>query len=1407
MNRSSNADHAFKNSPSVTKRTGIEAYHAPLSDSDYSFSSDQEYMKTETKKKGVFSKIILKKNRIKAHHVEMVFGQGVLRGCRDLTTTYTTQISSMKNSSGKLHMEYNKFDLIPNNEKMKEYRLNTIEPEDLHEQITSRYGKVTAMGIHPSGNLFAFGTESQKHGVIVFDREKVKFLEIKENHMAEVTCIEFHDPEQMILVGCRSGAVLVFQRKKGQHHIGSDYVKLHRFERVSRNPIVSIKVLGDIDGILACDTMSILSYAKKEEKLSHHQHTGDVEVTEDGSEKPKAQKNEKNAKNTKNPKAPKTEAQIDREEYRKGRRTFRHNTFNFKKYVIGKRDCFPKIEVKTIDGIQMVFFLCGSQIQVFRYDKEAKEIYLGPTTKRATEGDSQTIEEIDGSDEKAGSSSGGKEGESEPDNRPLRRQRTSLATLNKTELDMILENSLLEEPDETHEEDANTSKDAKKKGDKGSKADRMTEVTEITDMTENDSKSESGLTEEEKGQKTTEEPISPTNARKSSETGSENQKERTLTNTSMEVSSADTETYTIPETADVDSHLQYELLPPGQLISGPLKQITTIEAPKDMRTHYESFISFLRYKISRRNHMQTCCMVWGHHLTLYEIITTNGLVNFHLLDILKLSHKLCFADHFVNSVKIMVDDMGVVYHYDMNKHAKDYHYKRKEMQDMKKISKIIRQQVYKEDSETKVRRAMMKAKEERKKQREAERRASEMKKLEETGQRRRTGAMSNLSAMLNGLQFDFSHVEAEEKGQKEEEPITIFSKAKKMLGEGRKHQTGFFGKNKKLEEKAEMYIKRSGIILPAKNMLEFDMSNFADKKRSNSHFIKCVNNSMMLFTTDGMKAYERWDWIEFIEECLDRELYIYALKTINEVIDQTPILLKNVPRKYREIVKVVKQYLPQLIEDLLPGIKSGKLQENGNFTDLIINTSMVVLLKCGMLDFIKVEMHQLSAANNHLEDYMNNLRILYLSQLIPKLEESMVKALLDSLKDNDVLRAQLVYFIYSSKPEHHNFIWNYIQSPENFFVYAKFCLHGDAHQAADPLIKMMDQVWALYNSELVVPESDDEDDEDEEEDVKEINDNASADNLAQTETEELDERNRSKVLGRQLFEAVHEVIQQVEKAPGLTEEKVETVDGDGSRTAVSAKSEEAATEIDTRTETEQNSARKNRKNRKKKTGTKLSGEEQREELQKKRNQEIKEIINKMMWYFYECTIRNRQILGTFKSDNRNWHLYNWMLDQENMSKLLIMEPKLFLRWVRFYLSKKTGRELGRIKENLKSVDLEAYKKYGIMEEKECPTYLKYWMDKIFDLANKNGPFQIALFYELMAVLCENKFTKTTVSEEYVRLTIEYFIDNFDHLCEEKELGMNPNLLVMKMFGVYLHNKKAFKKKESEHIIQKMRDKK
>lgn len=459
---------------------------------------------------------------------------------------------------------------------------------------------------------------------------------------------------------------------------------------------------------------------------------------------------------------------------------------------------------------------------------------------------------------------------------------------------------------------------------------------------------------------------------------------------------------------------------PGK--SEPLRKVSEIGAPKGQKKTYECF-PFLTPVNYNRHKIYILTFVWGYYISAYIIKPAkNNEVEIDFKDNLDFNNQIIYAAKFDNKTICLLNEKGSISLYNVQNHVEKK--KRKEEKDDKRRRGTMafnafmkKKTVEFDEEEAKLNipaPPMLRA-------------GTMMISIPERSERKLEKSGSGISTKDNS--FVENDIES---------PLS----AKDIVSKATK--------NVLKESITSKYVAKTAFKINLEDIKFFDMkSKFSEKERADTVFLKSGNSQLFSFTKSGMIIFEFKNWIDFLNEVIQKECFMFGLKCINEILDMGDINLRGIPPFYDQMKTDLSPILLLLITKIFPAMSDKK-----EYVNLMANLSMFILLKAGMGEYIATQLQAVMEVFGFEGQYLNNLRLFYEGSLIPSLPEEKILKILEYLekKGNILKRNQFLNFLFRRKSDMRDLAYNYSKEQETAFnAYIIFSLKISKKNAELPL--------------------------------------------------------------------------------------------------------------------------------------------------------------------------------------------------------------------------------------------------------------------------------------------------------------------------------------------------------------------
>lgn len=461
--------------------------------------------------------------------------------------------------------------------------------------------------------------------------------------------------------------------------------------------------------------------------------------------------------------------------------------------------------------------------------------------------------------------------------------------------------------------------------------------------------------------------------------------------------------------------------------SDPFIKIAQIGAPAGQKRSYESFstLGSINYK---KKKIFILSMIWGHNVSSYIIKPSkNGEVEIDFKDNLSLSEKVVYATPFSETKICFVTSKGSICLYSVQDHIETK--KRIEEKEEKRrrgtiTFNLVRNKIlekFKEDSIPAPPSASIPP----------------------------APALPSNSRSIKTMEINLSSAEdhvGNESHISNDSRSTV-DEVKDFSGQ----------KNKcleKLESPVSKFVQKTSFSLNITELIEFAHSQKEFENFSVSRFMKSHDSQLFILNKDNLQMFEYKNWLNYINECIQNECYISALRCINEILDNKDLNLREIPDNFGELMKDLSPLLLLVITKIFPN-----LQENEENVNLMTNLSMFTLLKAGLNDYIATHLQVIMEAFGFKSQYLNNLRLFFEGGLVPMIEEGKIEQILDNMKNTPIKKKQFLNFLFKRKTHFREFALNYAKdSNETFYVYSSFCMSSVISNSGKPLECLLEKL-------------------------------------------------------------------------------------------------------------------------------------------------------------------------------------------------------------------------------------------------------------------------------------------------------------------------------------------------------------
>jgi hypothetical protein len=523
--------------------------------------------------------------------------------------------------------------------------------------------------------------------------------------------------------------------------------------------------------------------------------------------------------------------------------------------------------------------------------------------------------------------------------------------------------------------------------------------------------------------------------------------------------------------------------------------------------------------------------------------------------------------------------------------------------------------------------------------------------------------------------------------------------------------------------KYKKLIKKTGYSLKLEELADWSNKPFSDKQHPNSRFLFTANSQMLILTTSKPKIFEMMLWTDFLELCISKKCFMLCMKKVNELLDAAKIELREIPSSYRDMMASLEPMILLLVTKIFPEIKQKHMEE---YVSLLANMSMITLLKAGLSKYICGHLENIMVTFGFENEYLMNLKIFYMSQLIPVLEQEKLVKILNYLeKADDKKRKQFMNFIFLRKPKLRQFILDYAYERDgDFYVLTDFAMKGDVEDVVKPVDFMLGKVDKLNGGSKV--------------------------------DEAVDEAKEEMIGNEEQKDAEPE-----DKNDGKAEEENDEE---------ADEKEETPSEAETRTQTVETTVAAQAGDETKAQEDKFDSLTQEEKME-----QLDTTLFQFFWFIYECCYRKRKKSGDITSKDYAFHVFSKLIQENTIKPFIQINTINFLKCLKLLLEKDLGLELSRMTEKLPKIDLENYEGEGILDMEKTNPYLVYLFDMVYRLID---PSQQRYYFVLMASISLQNYKQIKISQDYTHTILVKLIENFDEFIKDDVLNLNEDDMII-----------------------------
>jgi hypothetical protein len=106
------------------------------------------------------------------------------------------------------------------------------------------------------------------------------------------------------------------------------------------------------------------------------------------------------------------------------------------------------------------------------------------------------------------------------------------------------------------------------------------------------------------------------------------------------------------------------------------------------------------------------------------------------------------------------------------------------------------------------------------------------------------------------------------------------------------------------------------------------------------------------------------NWKEFITECSYKKCFLVCLEVLNQLLDREVKYLREVPKQRAEFDQLIQPVILMVMAKIF-----AMIDKDNEFLSLIVNMSMFILFKAGMIDYLKDHLYLIMAAYGFENQY------------------------------------------------------------------------------------------------------------------------------------------------------------------------------------------------------------------------------------------------------------------------------------------------------------------------------------------------------------------------------------------------------------------------------------------------------
>lgn len=134
------------------------------------------------------------------------------------------------------------------------------------------------------------------------------------------------------------------------------------------------------------------------------------------------------------------------------------------------------------------------------------------------------------------------------------------------------------------------------------------------------------------------------------------------------------------------------------------------------------------------------------------------------------------------------------------------------------------------------------------------------------------------------------------------------------------------------------------------------------------------------------------NWKDYITECSYKKSFMVCLQVLNQLLDREVKYLREIPQDRFSFDQLIEPVVLMVMAKIF-----AMIDPKNEYLKLIVNMSMFILFKAGMIDYLKDHLYLIMSAYGYETHYFQNLKVFYQSMLIHDLSEEKIEQIIESM--------------------------------------------------------------------------------------------------------------------------------------------------------------------------------------------------------------------------------------------------------------------------------------------------------------------------------------------------------------------------------------------------------------------------